>query len=195
MNMETFVKDFSGTTWPRILKFGTYFKYDRLYFVVKNKPHMAYQSLYLYIFLSFQQFFHLISSAPMSPTVFKFCIHDEDNQMYYCKHNQGSENNFCLVFFLFFPFPFSHSKVINMETFVKDFSGSTWPRILKFGTYKFDRLYCVLHRNIHLTLTLKSLCMITLKRDDEVLINKRHRTFPATYGSLAIIDLFSVISF
>ena len=53
----------------------------------------------------------------------------------------------------------------------------------------------VLHRNIHLTLTLKSLCMISLKGDDEVLINNRHRTFPATYGSLAIIDLFFVISF
>ena len=27
---------------------------------------------------------------------------------------------------------------------------------------------CILHRNIHLTLTLKSLCMIRLKGDDEV---------------------------
>ena len=99
MHMETFVKYFSGTTWPRILKFGTYIKYDRLYCVLKNQPHMAYQSLYLSIFLSFQQFFHPISSAPISPTVFKFCIHDEDNQMYNCKHNQGSENNFCLVFY------------------------------------------------------------------------------------------------
>ena len=54
----------------------------------------------------------------------------------------------------------------------------------------------VLHRNIHLTLTLKSLCMIRLKGDDEVLINNRHRTFPATYGSLAaIIDLFFIITF
>ena len=55
--------------------------------------------------------------------------------------------------------------------------------------------YGVLHRNIHLTLTLKSLCMIRLKEDDEVLINNRHRTFPAKYGSIAIIDLFFVISF
>ena len=53
----------------------------------------------------------------------------------------------------------------------------------------------LLHRNIHLTLTLKSLCMIRLKGDDEVLINNRHRTFSATYGSIAIIDLFFVISF
>ena len=41
---------------------------------------------------------------------------------------------------------------------------------------------------------LKKLCMDKLKGDDEVLINNRHRTFPTTYGSLAIIDLYFVIS-
>ena len=49
-----FVKDISGTTVPRILKFGTNIGYDKLYCVLKNQPHMAYQSLYLSIFLSFQ---------------------------------------------------------------------------------------------------------------------------------------------
>ena len=49
-----FVKDFSGTTVPRILKFGTIIEYDKLYCVRKNQPHLAYQSLYLSIFLSFQ---------------------------------------------------------------------------------------------------------------------------------------------
>ena len=53
--------------------------------------------------------------------------------MHYCKQNQGAEIYFCLLF-LFFPFSISHSKVINMEIFVKDFSGTTWPWILKFGT-------------------------------------------------------------
>ena len=53
----------------------------------------------------------------------------------------------------------------------------------------------VLHRNSHLALTLKSLCMVTLKGNDEELINNHHRTFPATYGSLAIINLFFVSSF
>ena len=63
--------------------------------------------------------------------------------MYYLKQSQGSQNNFCLVFFLFFPFSISHSRVMNMEIFVKDFSGTTQPRILKFGTnIKYDRLYC-----------------------------------------------------
>ena len=56
----------------------------------------------------------------------------------------------------------------------------------------------VLHRNIHLTLTLKSLCMIRLIGDDEVLINNRHRTFqPRTvrlrlliYSSSSLFNLF-----
>ena len=77
--MEIFVKDFSETIWPRILKFGTNIRYDKLYRVKKNQPHIAYQSLYLSFFLSFQQFFHIISSASISATVFKFCIHNEDN--------------------------------------------------------------------------------------------------------------------
>ena len=81
--MEIFVKDFSGTARPRILKFGTNIRYDRLYCVLKNQPHIAYQSLYLSIFLSFQQFAHLISSASISAAVFKFCIHNEDNQVYF----------------------------------------------------------------------------------------------------------------
>ena len=52
-----FVKDFSGATLPRILKFGTNIVYNKLYRVLKNQPHMAYQSLYLSIFLSFQKYF------------------------------------------------------------------------------------------------------------------------------------------
>ena len=50
--METFVKDFSGTPRPKILKFGTKLSNDKLYCVSKNQPHVAYQSLYLSIFLS-----------------------------------------------------------------------------------------------------------------------------------------------
>ena len=49
-----FVKDFSATTWVRILKFGTRLDSDELYCVTKVEPHIAYQSLYLLIFLSFQ---------------------------------------------------------------------------------------------------------------------------------------------
>ena len=78
-----FVKDFSETTVPRILKFGTNIGYDKLYCVFKNQPHMAYLSLYFSIFLSFQMFFPSISSASMSARVFKFRIHDEYDQVYY----------------------------------------------------------------------------------------------------------------
>ena len=52
-----FVKDFSGTTVPRILKFGTNIGYNKLYRNLKNQPHMAYQSRYLSIFLFFQKYF------------------------------------------------------------------------------------------------------------------------------------------
>ena len=48
------VKDFSATTWVRILKFGTQLDSDELYCVTKIQPHIAYQSLYLFIFLSLQ---------------------------------------------------------------------------------------------------------------------------------------------
>ena len=95
---------------PRILKFGTNIGYDNLYRVLKNQPHIAYQSLYLSIFFFFSKYFvsyikesatyclsvplfvhfyffpifsHHISSASMSARVFKFCIHDEDDQVYY----------------------------------------------------------------------------------------------------------------
>ena len=48
-----FVKDFSATTWVRILKFGTKLDSDELYCVTKEQPHIAYQSLYFFfIFLS-----------------------------------------------------------------------------------------------------------------------------------------------
>ena len=44
--------------------------------------------------------------------------------MHYWKQNHGAEIYFCLLF-LFFSFSISHSKVMNMEIFVKDFSGTT----------------------------------------------------------------------
>ena len=49
------VKDFSAPTWVRILKFGTRLDSDKLYCVTKEQPHIAYQSLYLFIFLSLQR--------------------------------------------------------------------------------------------------------------------------------------------
>ena len=51
---KIFVKDFSATTWVRILKFSTKLDSYELYCVTKEQPHIAYQSLYLFIFLSLQ---------------------------------------------------------------------------------------------------------------------------------------------
>ena len=65
--------------------------------------------MYPFFFLSNKVFNH-ISSASISARVFKFCLHDEDNQVYNCKQNQGAKFYFCLLF-LFFPFSISHSKV------------------------------------------------------------------------------------
>ena len=47
------VKDFSATTWIKILKFDRKLDSDKLYCVTK-KPHFANQSLYLFSFLSLQ---------------------------------------------------------------------------------------------------------------------------------------------
>ena len=46
------VKDFSGTTAPRILKFGTNVEYELWYRVKGNQRPHAYFSFYLSIFLS-----------------------------------------------------------------------------------------------------------------------------------------------
>ena len=41
-------------------------------------------------------------------------------------------------------FSISQSNVINIEIFVKDFSGTAFPRILKFGkNIRYDEWYCV----------------------------------------------------
>ena len=46
------VKDFSVTILVRILTFDAKLDSDELYCVTKKQPHIAYQSLYLFIFLS-----------------------------------------------------------------------------------------------------------------------------------------------
>ena len=79
----------------------------------------------------------------MRAKVFKFCIHLESGLVYCGKENQDAEINFCLPF-PFFPFSIFHSNVIHRECCVKDFSGTTAPRILKFGrNVGYDLLQCV----------------------------------------------------
>ena len=68
-----FVKDFSATTWVRILKFGTKLDSDELYCVTKEQPHIPYQSLYLFIFLSLQwKFLSQISQLLLEPVFSNF---------------------------------------------------------------------------------------------------------------------------
>ena len=68
-----FVKDFSATAWVRILKFGTKLDSDELYCVTKEQPHIAYQSLYLFIFLSLQwKFLSQISQLLLEPVFSNF---------------------------------------------------------------------------------------------------------------------------
>ena len=76
----------------------------------------------------------------MKAKVFKFCIHLESDQVYCGKENQDAEINFCHLFFSFFHL----SNVICREICVKDLSGTTAPRILKFGTIVgYDLLLCL----------------------------------------------------
>ena len=68
-----FVKDFSATTWVRNLKFGTKLDRDELYCVTKEQPHIAYQSLYLFNFLSLQwKFLSQISQLLLEPVFSNF---------------------------------------------------------------------------------------------------------------------------
>ena len=79
-----FVKDFSATTWVRILKFGTKLDSDELYCVTKEQPHIAYQSLYLFIYFSFSPMEISVTdfSAPIGAIVFKFCVHLQEGKVY-----------------------------------------------------------------------------------------------------------------
>ena len=68
-----------------ILKFGTKLACGELYCVTKKKqPHIAYQSLYLFIYLSLQwKFLSQISQpAPIGASVFKFCVHLQVGKVY-----------------------------------------------------------------------------------------------------------------
>ena len=79
----------------------------------------------------------------MRARVFKFLIHIESGQVYCGTENRDDEIYFYHLF-PFFLFSISHSNVIHREICVKDFSGTSVPRILKFGTNAgYDLLYCL----------------------------------------------------
>ena len=141
MHREICVKDFSGTTAPRILKFGTNVGYVLLHCVRENQPPDAYHFLYLLIFLSLQANFLLqISRLLWEP--------GSSNSLYTlsAKYIVGHKTKMLrFIFTIFFHFSISQTSKIHREICVKDFSGTTAPRILKFGTnVGYDLLlYCV----------------------------------------------------
>ena len=79
---EICVNDFSGTTVPRILKFGTNVGYDLLYCVKENQPAAAYHCLICPFFFLSKQISVTNFLASMRARVFKFCIHIESGQLY-----------------------------------------------------------------------------------------------------------------
>ena len=67
------VKDFSATTWVRILKFDTKLDSDELYCVTKEQPHIAYLSLYILFFISLiWKFLSQISQLLLEPVFSNF---------------------------------------------------------------------------------------------------------------------------
>ena len=138
-----FDKDFSGTTKPRILKFGTNVKYNLLYCIRENQPPLLIIPIICpFFFLSNKNFCHRFLG---------FYESQSSNFVYtlrVAKYIVGKKIKMLRLMFAFF-FPFllfsvSHSNVIHREICVKDFSGTTAPTILKFGTgVGYDLLHCV----------------------------------------------------
>ena len=122
---EICVKDFSGTTVPRILKFGTKVGYDLLYCVKENQYAAANYSLICPFSFSPSKFSFTYFLAFMRARVFKFCIHIESGQVYCVTENKTE-----IYSAFFFLFSISHSNVIHREICDKYFSGTIAHRIL-----------------------------------------------------------------
>ena len=100
IHREICVKDFSGFTAPKILKFGTNVGYDML---CKRESACCCLSFRLFVHFSFSpiKLFVTEFSAPITVRVFKFCLHLERGQVYCGKENQDGVINFCLSFSIF----------------------------------------------------------------------------------------------
>ena len=99
---KIFVEDFSATTWVRILKFGTKLDSDKLYCVTKEQPHIAYQSLYLFIFLSLQwKNFSSDFSATTWVRILKFGTKLDSDELYCVRKEQPHIAYQSLYLFIF----------------------------------------------------------------------------------------------
>ena len=114
MYKRVYVKDFSGTTAPRILKFGTIVRYDLLYCVKENQPPPLLSPLFIHFSFSPIKLSIIEFSIPMRARVFILCMHLEKGQVYCGKEIQDAVINVCLLVFL------SHSSVIQRDICVKD---------------------------------------------------------------------------
>ena len=125
IHREICVKDFSGTTTPRILKFGTVDGYDLLYCVRENQHVAAYHSPYLSIFLSLQAKFLLqISKLLWDPESSIFYTHWEWSSILWDRKQNW---DLCCLFLLF---SICHSNLIHREICDQYFSRTVAHRIL-----------------------------------------------------------------
>ena len=143
IHREICVKHSTGITAPRILKFGVNVGYVLLHCVRENQPPDAYCFLYLSIFLSLQSNFLLQISLLLWELESSNFLH----VLRVAKYILGQKTKMLRFIFTIFShfsfFSISHSNVIHREICVKNFSGTTPPRILKFGTNVGYDLYCV----------------------------------------------------
>ena len=111
------VKDFSATILVRILKFGTKLDSDKLYCVTKEQPHIAYQSLYFFIFLSLLwKFLSQISQLLLEPVFSNFVYTFRKAK---CTVQLEIKMLILILpsFFNFYIFSFFHSYNIHIDIF------------------------------------------------------------------------------
>ena len=82
-----FVKDFSATTWVRILKFGTKLDSDELYCVTKEQPHILISPFICSFFFLSNVISVTDCSAPIGASIFKFCVHLQVGKVYCVNEN------------------------------------------------------------------------------------------------------------
>ena len=77
-----FVKDFSATTWVRILKFGTKLDSDELYCIKRTATYCLSVPLFVHFSFSPMEISVTDFSAPIGASVFKFYVHLQDGKVY-----------------------------------------------------------------------------------------------------------------
>ena len=108
--MKISVADFSAPIRASVLKLCTKIDSDELYCVAEKQSNIAYQSLYLLIFLSFQWIFLSQISQLLLEPVFSNCVYCVDEKAH---------------FSFFFKFSSCHSFITHMYIFVS-FLSNYW---------------------------------------------------------------------